>query len=1058
MEAGWLLAVVFAPYFFNLLTSRHFEPDKAMVVRSLALVMWAAWGAKTYEQATVLHERINWRAWWRMPLAIPALVFAAVFVIATLTSVLPRISWWGSYQRGQGTFTNLAYIGLFAVIVGNLRTRTQLQRLITTAILTGVSVGIYGLVQHAGLDPLPWAGNVITRISSTMGNSIFVAAYLIMIVPFVLYRLVMAGTAFRSAPTGDRAADNAWLGFLALLLAGQQILLLGVLKFMASVRLVNGSFRYWWVLPLALALLAGTFALFSEQHTVAPRRRFTWSLLGGWGAWALVLLVMYAASSDIQRTAPDNSGATDWWVWLLVGWTAIVGSLAAQLRLPARSAAHTRTFALAQLVGYGAALLITLLAIFFSQSRGPWIGGMASVGVFGLLVLLRLIWTGREQRWAATGRLRTALWSLLGVGAVLAGLLVVFNVSSAPAFQRLRDVPYVGRLGRLLETDDGTGRVRVLIWFGDAQGGGAVGMLRGNLVRTLTFGYGPETMFTAYNPYYPPSLAQYEARGASPDRSHQAWLDELITKGAAGLLSYFFLFGSAWVLAWRIVRRAPQWEYQVLAIGALAATIAHFVEVLVGIPVVSTLTMLWTSFAILVVTGLLAGVYTTNGEPVPAAEPVPVSTTPTPAETTRRNRNQRTGGGRAQAPVPVRSGAAGMTLLGVGVLAALVLSWQINFKNNLADMYLNRAQSTAGGNSLEQQIYAYGQALRAVEIKPSEDYYYLQLANTLLGLVIPHKLGTQQTFDAPTAPRPNQRFADLFVGGTDDERGAQVFQANSVEQLMQYAQIILQRAAQLNPGNKDHPANLGRLHAAWARRATGTDAARTAQYQAAVQNFAAAHQIAPNDAAILNELATTQALLGDVTTAEQNFQQSLKLDDRYPDTRSRLGDVERLNNQLADAAQQYAAAVRLNRSALDADGRQLDAILQAFRPNRQALDTLRAAYEEQATRYGQQIAAAQAAGRPLPKDTRFLSQLARARAATGDVQGMRTAFDQALVLDPNNVALLQQYTVALSDTLQYPAALQEAQQALQQAQQQQLSTEVTTLQRIIDTLRTKTKG
>ena len=48
IEAGWLLAVVFTPYFFNLLTSRHFEPDKAMVLRSLVLVMFAAWGAKTY--------------------------------------------------------------------------------------------------------------------------------------------------------------------------------------------------------------------------------------------------------------------------------------------------------------------------------------------------------------------------------------------------------------------------------------------------------------------------------------------------------------------------------------------------------------------------------------------------------------------------------------------------------------------------------------------------------------------------------------------------------------------------------------------------------------------------------------------------------------------------------------------------------------------------------------------------------------------------------------------------------------------------------------------------
>jgi len=107
MEAGWLLAIVFTPYFFNLLTSRHFEPDKSMVLRSLVLVMFAAWSAKTYERVTTLRERINWRTWWRAPLAIPAFVFAAVFVIATLTSVLPRISWEGSYQRKVRTQISL---------------------------------------------------------------------------------------------------------------------------------------------------------------------------------------------------------------------------------------------------------------------------------------------------------------------------------------------------------------------------------------------------------------------------------------------------------------------------------------------------------------------------------------------------------------------------------------------------------------------------------------------------------------------------------------------------------------------------------------------------------------------------------------------------------------------------------------------------------------------------------------------------------------------------------------------------------------------------------------
>ncbi|MBV7338408.1 hypothetical protein KFU94_61310 [Chloroflexi bacterium TSY] len=43
LEAGWLGALVVAPMFFNVFSSRVFEPDKISLVRSIALVMILAW-------------------------------------------------------------------------------------------------------------------------------------------------------------------------------------------------------------------------------------------------------------------------------------------------------------------------------------------------------------------------------------------------------------------------------------------------------------------------------------------------------------------------------------------------------------------------------------------------------------------------------------------------------------------------------------------------------------------------------------------------------------------------------------------------------------------------------------------------------------------------------------------------------------------------------------------------------------------------------------------------------------------------------------------------------
>src|SRR5215211_7273691 len=148
-------------------------------------------------------------------------------------------------------------------------------------------------------------------------------------------------------------------------------------------------------------------------------------------------------------------------------------------------------------------------------------------------------------------------------------------------------------MGTLLDTSEGTtGEVRKLIWFGDDKTSGAVGLIASDPVRTI-IGWGPESMFVAYNKFYPPTLANVEARGASPDRSHEAYLDELVTKGVLGLISYLFVIISFFALAWRLVRNVNEWRTQVLILACVAVVVAHSIEGLFGIPIVSTLMMLW---------------------------------------------------------------------------------------------------------------------------------------------------------------------------------------------------------------------------------------------------------------------------------------------------------------------------------------------------------------------------------------------------------------------------------------------------------------------------------
>jgi tetratricopeptide (TPR) repeat protein len=440
VEAGWIAAVVLVPLYFNVYSSRVFEPDKLTLLRSIAVFMSVAWIIKAIEEAS--HRQRLLRVTRRTPLVLPTLALVVLYLFATLTSVTRFTSLWGSYQRLQGTYTTLAYIVIFFLILNEMRSREQLNRLITTAIVTSVPISLYGLIQHYGIDPLPWGGDVTTRVASNMGNAIFISAYLIMVFFITLGRIVESFIAILTEEEAEVA----------------DILRASAYIFTALIQLIT----IW----------------FSQSR-------------GPWvglmvGAFTFVLFGLLAI-----RNADSEKGRTTWKdVLKALGGTAVMATV----------------------VGF-----VVLLA-----SRRTW----------------KWLWLS---------------WVLLAI--LVGNFLVLFNLSDTP-LDTLRSTPYVGRLGTLLQTDSGTGKVRVLIWEG------AVDMItphdplayppedptqplvtdKLNFVRPL-IGYGPESMYVGYNPFYPSDLAHYERRNASPDRSHNETFDALVITGFIGLAAYMALFG-----------------------------------------------------------------------------------------------------------------------------------------------------------------------------------------------------------------------------------------------------------------------------------------------------------------------------------------------------------------------------------------------------------------------------------------------------------------------------------------------------------------------------------
>jgi tetratricopeptide (TPR) repeat protein len=590
LEAGWLAALIVAPLYFNIYSSRVFEPDKASLLRSLALAMIAAWIICRIEAGLLrapLGETV--RAWTREnPLLLPTLAILLAYLLATFFSVAPSVSFWGSYQRLQGTYSTFSYIVIFLLAASSLRTRAQLDRAINVAILTSFPIAFYGLLQHYEIDPLPWGGDVTVRIAANMGNSIFVAAYLIVTVPLALAR---------------------WLETLARVTRA------------SSARVAVSAVA-------ALALIALSALWFFN---------FTSGVMFAFALFALAIIAALIAKLDLRD--------------------ALV------------------------LATYTLILATQVIAIFFSQSRGPLLGLFG--GVFVFVVLYALV---RGARRVALG--------MIGLAAIGFIFLALFNLPNSP-FAALKSVPYIGRLGQVFDAEPGsTGRVRELIWEGALQlvlphaplwspttGDDAL-----NPVRPL-IGYGPEAMYVAFNPFYPPELGRTEARNASPDRSHNETFDALVTTGLFGFAAYIllfvsiFYFGLKWlgliatpgarnafialwlvggflsaiifgaVRGWNYIgvalpagmilgffiflvgdawRGAPAQEQRLDSQRALwltalvAALIAHFIEIHFGIAIVATRTYFWFYAALLVVIGMNRLEQAAPVAPAKIAPPEPV--------------------------------------------------------------------------------------------------------------------------------------------------------------------------------------------------------------------------------------------------------------------------------------------------------------------------------------------------------------------------------------------------------------------------------------------------
>ncbi|MGC9358224.1 MAG: O-antigen ligase family protein, partial [Anaerolineae bacterium] len=179
-----VMVAVSIPVLFNPWGANAFELPKALAIRTVAILLGVVTLANAAEKGHLGGKRL--------PLHVIALILLTVVLIAaTLFSINPRLSLWGSYNRQQGLVTLTSYAILFlstAYVLGN---RAHIDRLWTLLVMGSVPVVTYGLLQACSLDPLEWQTDAASPVLSTLGRANFLGSYLTLIIPLTFGRILL---------------------------------------------------------------------------------------------------------------------------------------------------------------------------------------------------------------------------------------------------------------------------------------------------------------------------------------------------------------------------------------------------------------------------------------------------------------------------------------------------------------------------------------------------------------------------------------------------------------------------------------------------------------------------------------------------------------------------------------------------------------------------------------------------------------------------------------------------------------------------------------------------
>ncbi|MCW5850209.1 MAG: O-antigen ligase family protein [Anaerolineae bacterium] len=880
IEACVYLAVVLTPILVDVNLQRIFVLPKVALIRLLATVIVAAWAYQT------LTSR-RWpsrRAIWRHPLAWPGLALGLTLVLSTTLSILPYTSLWGGFLRLQGLWTEASYAILGLGVAAYVGTGERLQRLVDLILLASWPVALYGLVQFVGLDPLSWVGYT-GRILSTLGNPIFLGAYVALIVPLTLYRGLTLLADYRVQPTRPTRLGLVWVGTLLLAQA------LGLVLSQSRGPL------------LALLIELGLLVVFLTR-----RRAVVMGLFGVTAGGILLLVAVNVPGSPLRPVQdwPVVGRLTD---WRDVNYRDVIWSHVVQL-------VEARLDRL--VVGYGPETLDVALAPFYT-TRLAYLGGQAqqidrthnallealvTTGLVGLAAQLWFFLAVAALGLASIGLLRTSTqrhlvyslpvglglagaagtrlvtgawtWSALAGGlGLLAGLGIVLWALIArppPSWPDLRPGDYqlticllAGWLGHFAEAQFSptAETVQLHVWVG-------LGMLIAS-ARLPHADAPPERLTVSLPTGGDPGRRKPMEPGEKAAGDKVALLDALLIglmtlalviglvdwappfslNGHLGIVLGLALLTWGFAMLWHRWRQAKMGLKRSVAAPPVLWQVAYVSLIVVfgglTLYVISQFVsrgVLPVVLVYLLVLGGLAGLawlLSEDDRPVPSAPRYPLA-------------------------------ASIISVISLGVVTWLV------FLPHLADRYFALGRRLVGQGQTTQGVEALANARR---LAPDQDVYFLISSDVL---------------------------ASVAAGLTDPAQQTAMFES---------ARATAQRAIALKPSQPYHLANLAHVELRWAESAQD-DAVKAAAIQRGLDDLARVSTALAFDPAIFDDWGYLYYLRHDFDMALAKYKIALELQPGRPQTYSLMGRAYRDAGDWAAAEESYRAAIQFDKDHVEA--------------------------------------------------------------------------------------------------------------------------------------------